>query len=146
MKLIRVLVLAGILLALAAVPALAQEPPTFELPEELPDTAAEAVNVVVAFLTFLSGLATIYVTRWLRKLPGLDENEASKIVGLGADVVAGVTALVIGLAVAYGAMAAGFLDDNGFWQVLLYVWPIAWGMHKGKKIAKTRAVAVIEAN
>lgn len=131
-----------------AVPALAQEPtaepteepmPTFDWPPELPATAQEGLEIVKAFLVFVSALATIYITRWIRKLPLLTDKEKSKIVGVVADAVAGAVGAVTLIVLTYGAYVAGFLDSNGMWSVLRWifaVWPTTWVMHKGLKISR----------
>ncbi|MBN1991343.1 MAG: hypothetical protein JW953_01470 [Anaerolineae bacterium] len=113
-----------------------EEPtPTFDWPEELPGTAQEGLEILAGFITFVSSLLAMYATRFIRKLPIVNDGEKSKITGLAADAVAAITALAIGLVLAYGAYAADFLDGNGFWQVLVYVFPLLWGMHKAKKIS-----------
>jgi hypothetical protein len=138
-----------VLFASATIPALAQEPtpaptgepapPVFDWPDQLPATAQKGLEVVGAFFIFLSSLVTIYVTRWIRKLPLLTEAEKSKIAGLGADAVAGVISCLSFAVLTYGAYLAGFLDGNGLWSVLrwiLAVWPTTWTMHKGLKFSR----------
>lgn len=138
-----------VMLAFAA-PVLAQEPPasppptpvgdqppTFELPKQLPATATEGLEVVRAFLVFVSSLAAIYVTGWIKALPGLGADQKAKLSGLGADAVAGLTAVIMGIVMAYGAIAAGFLDNQGFWTVLKWAlasWPTTWVMYRSLKL------------
>ena len=109
--------------------------PVFEWPEQLPETAQEGLQVLAGFVTFISSLLAMYATSWIRNLPILNDGEKSKISGLGADPVAAVMALAIGFILAYGAYVANFLDANGFWQVIIYVFPLLWGMHKAKKFS-----------
>lgn len=128
-------------MALAQDPAPTAEPtPAFDWPVELPETAQEGLKVIESFLVFVSALVTMYVTSWLRKLPLLSEDEKSKIVGLAADMVAGLFGAIIFVVLAYGAYLAKFLDSNGMWAVLQWifaVWPTTWVMHKGLKFSKT---------
>jgi len=133
-----------LVLALLAVPVLAQEPtaepgpPVYTPPTELPDTAAGGLEMVQAFILFAGGLASYYVVKYVKNLPGLSSENTEKISGLAAEALAAVTACVVGLALAYGAMLAGFLDNNGFWSVIQWVWvtwPVAFTIHKGSKLS-----------
>jgi hypothetical protein len=120
------------------------ELPTFTLPKEVPATAQEGLEIVKAFIWFLSSVATIYTVKGIKLLPFLDDGEKSKLSGLGTDAVAGFFSLVFGVALAYGAIAAGFLDSQGFWSIIKWAvgaWPTTFVLYNGllnKAGAKTQ--------
>lgn len=113
-----------------------EPPPSYEWPEELPETAQEGLKEIESFLVFVGALGAYWLTRGIRRLPWLTDGEKSKINGLAAEAVAGLVALAIGFVLAYGGYAANFLDDNGFWQVVVWCWGFAFGIHKLNKFGK----------
>jgi hypothetical protein len=148
MKTLSVFVIFVLLLLLFVIPALAQEPtaepgpPVYVPPTELPSTAAGGLEVVQTFILFVGGLITYYAVNAIKKLPGLSSENIEKISGLTAEALTAITACIVGLALAYGAMLAGFLDQNGFWSVIQWVWatwPVAFAIHKGNKLSAVAA-------
>lgn len=108
-------------------------PPPDEV--ELPPTAGEGLQQLIAYIVAFGAIVGMQVTELLKKLPRLTDAQRDEISGAGAVVISAIVALVVALVSAYGGLAAGFLDDNGFWQVLLLLWPVMEGIFVGKKTA-----------
>lgn len=105
--------------------------------DSLPSTASEGLQYIEEFLALLAGLVATRLTTGLKKMWWLSDEQRSKIIGLGADAVAAALALATAFALSHGAIAAGFLDENGLWQVLLLVWPAAKGWYLGEKTVRS---------
>lgn len=116
-----------------------QEPPLFpgEIPETLPETAAEGLEGIAVLLAGLAGLAATAITDALKKLPYLSGVDKTKLEGPIVNLLAAVVSIVTGYLMGYLGVAAGFLDTSGVWQVILFSWPAAKAWFEVEQHRKT---------
>jgi hypothetical protein len=90
-----------------------------------PATAAEGLQWLAAGLAALAGLLAYAVTDAIKRIPWLNDEEKSKISGPMANLVAAVVSIASGYLVGSFGQVAGFLDESGLWQVVVFAWPAA---------------------
>lgn len=90
------------------------------------------VTVVVAFM----GMVSTRVTTWVRTWPVFSEEELSKISGIFADILSGVSSLLTTLVIMGVAYLGEFLTDPATSTAVLAwigTWLAAFGWHKVSK-------------
>lgn len=131
MKSLMVLLVVVVIVGATSAMVLAQEEPP-----QLPPTAGEAVAELAAALAVLAGLLANRLTEALGRLPFLSDEDKNKLRQPLLDIFAAVFSVASGYILASAAMAAGFLDESGWWQVILWSWPTAYGWFRGKRLLK----------
>lgn len=105
----------------------------------LPDTAAGGVDTLALFLAGLAGLLASAITDAIKRLPFLRDEEKTAISGPTADLVAVLVSVGSAYIVAYLSQLAGFLDESGLWQVILFSWPAAKGWFEVSSLRRSVA-------
>jgi hypothetical protein len=109
------------LILILAAPAMAQNG------DAPPATAAEGVQWLAVGLAAAAGLLASALTDALKRIPWLTDGDKSKISGPLADLVAALVSVGSAYLLGYLGQVAGFLDQSGLWQVVIFAWPAAKG-------------------
>ena len=107
-----------------------------------PATAGEGLNSLAVFLAALAGLASTAIVDALKNIPWLKTGEKSRIAGPLGDLVAAVVSIATGYAILALTPVAGFLDQSGFWQVIIFAWPFAKSWFEAKQLRKSIAMGL----
>lgn len=108
------------------------EAPPF--PSELPDTAVGFLPYVKELVLFIAGSISVYIIAGVKEnVPWLGKQEW--FLKLFTELVSGITAAVVGFVVGNVAVALGFLDQSGLWQVIVFSYPAAVGLYHTKKFS-----------
>lgn len=119
--------------------AVVVEPPAPpDLPDEPPDQATGLLSDVQKWLLFVAGLIATHVMAGVKKLPWFGKQDW--FLKLVTELVSGVSASVVAFLLGNAAIALGFLDESGLWQVVIYAWPAAVGIYHGKKFSKAKVL------
>jgi hypothetical protein len=117
----------------------AQDPITstfqIEIPQQPPETAKEGVDWLRVALVALAGLVGTRLTEAISKLP-FPGNDKIAIRQPLLDLTAAVLSILTGYLLASATSLAGFLDDSGWWQVVIWAWPSAVAWFKGLRITE----------
>lgn len=128
--------IAVVIFVLIALPAYAQnDGPASQLQELINQLGAYLVALVVAFM----GMLSTRLTSWVRSWPIFKDEDKSKIAGIVADIVSGLSSLVTTLIVVGAAYLGGLLENPETQTVLMGLvstWLAAFGWHKVNKVAK----------
>lgn len=118
-------------------------PPPFpvDIPEVLPNTAAEGVDFLALGLGALAGLIGKYLTNAIKDAPFLNNEDKSKIGRPSAILLAAIISVATGYILSIAGVAANFLDTSGVWQVLITVWPWAYKFYLDSR--KSAVVAAV---
>lgn len=122
--------LAIILIFILAAPAAASPPRKLAAAQNAdnpPATAAEALDWLALGLAAAAGLLGSRLTDAIKRIPWLTDGDKSKISGPLAELVAALLSVGSGFLLAYLGQVAGFLDQSGLWQVIIFAWPAAKG-------------------
>lgn len=117
-----------LLLAVLAAPAFAQDQPP-----ELPPTAAEGVGWIKWALVAMAGLVSTRLTEVLSNISWLKKEDKEKVRQPLLDFVAAVIAIGSAYLLLNADIVAQFLDNSGWWSVILWAWPAAYAWFLGQK-------------
>jgi uncharacterized membrane protein (DUF441 family) len=114
------------------------------LPTELPETAGEALGLLIAAIYALGPIATEYGTELIKRLPLIKPADKEKIAGNWAKLIAAVISVVVTWVEVYGVLGAEWLDQNGIWAFLLFVFNVAGAdlLHRVMRKTKRSPVTV----
>lgn len=112
------------------------EPPV--PPDQLPDKATDLLPDIEKWLLFVAGLLATHVMSWVKEIPWFGKQK--RLVKLVTELLSGLTASVLAFLLGTAAVALGFLDESGLWQVIVFAWPAAVGIYHGKKFSRAKGL------